>query len=221
MFSKVGYDPLKDFSYISTIGNYELVLVVNSNAQYKTLNELLEYGKQNPEKVNFGSGGIGTTSHLAGELFKKMQGMKGEHVPYKGSAAAMADVIAGNITFLFDLVSTGRPAVDSGRVRALAVSGKHRSSLLPDVPTMEEQGVVGFDVTGWMGVAGPAGMSQAIVDKLHAAIETAVASPDFRERLAQQAIEPSIITPVDYLELVKSDMGKWGKLVQESGAKAN
>ena len=220
IFPKIGYDSLKDFSYITTIGNYELVLVVNGQAPFKNLNDLIALGKSPSGKTDFGSGGIGTTSHLAGELFKKSQGMQAQHVPYKGSAAAMSDVMAGNITFLFDLVSTGRPAIESGRVKALAVSGTKRSELLPNVPTMVEQGVTGFDVTGWMGVAGPAGMPKDVVDKLQKAIATSVASPEFQERLKQQAFEASVISPQAFLELVKSDMDKWSKIVKESGATA-
>lgn len=221
LFQNVGYDPLTDFSYITTIGNYELVLVVNGQAPFSNLKDLIDYGKKSNQKTDFGSGGIGTTSHLAGELFKKSQAMHAQHVPYKGSAAAMNDVMSGNITFLFDLVSTGRPAIDSGRVKALAVSGTKRSELLPDVPTMVEQGVSGFDVTGWMGVAGPAGMPKEIVNKLQKAIATSVASSDFQERLRQQAIEASVMTPEAFLELVKKDMRKWGQIVKESGATAN
>lgn len=221
VFPKIGYDPLKDFSYITTIGNYELVLVVNAQSPFNNLNELIAHGRKKSEKTDFGSGGVGTTSHLAGELFKKSQGMQAQHVPYKGSAAAMNDVMAGNITFLFDLVSTGRPAIESGRVKALGVSGPKRAGLLPNVPTMVEQGVVGFDVTGWMGVAGPAGMPKEIVDKLQKAIATSVAAPDFQDRLKQQAFEASVISPQAFMDLVKKDMDKWSKIVKESGASAN
>lgn len=221
IFPKIGYDSLKDFSYITTIGNYELVMVVNSQAPFKNLNDLISRGRNSSEKTDFGSGGVGTTSHLAGELFRKSQGMQAQHVPYKGSAAAMSDVMAGNITFLFDLVSTGRPAIESGRVKALAVSGTKRSELLPNVPTMIEQGVTGFDVTGWMGVAGPAGMPKDVVVKLQKAIATSVASPEFQERLKQQAFEASVISPESFLELVKRDMDKWSKIVKDSGATAN
>ncbi|MEI6114333.1 MAG: tripartite tricarboxylate transporter substrate binding protein [Burkholderiales bacterium] len=221
VFDKIGYDPLKDFSYITTIGNYELVLLVNPNTPQKTLTELIAYGKANPDKMNFGSGGVGTTSHLAGELFSKSQGIKAQHAPYKGSAAALNDVIAGNLTFLFDVISTGAPPVDAGRVRALGVSGPKRSALLPGVPTMAEQGITGFDVTGWMGVAGPAGMPPQVIARLHQAIAESVRAPDFQQRLAQQAFEAAIISPEEFLARVKADYAKWGAVVKASGASAN
>jgi tripartite-type tricarboxylate transporter receptor subunit TctC len=221
VFPKIGYDSLTDFTYITTIGNYELVLVVTEKSPFNSLNDLIKFGRENPDRVTFGSGGVGTTSHLAGELFTKSQGIRAQHVPYKGSAAALNDVIAGNVTMVFDLVSTGRPAVEGGRAKALGVSGPKRAALLPNIQTMAEQGITGFDVTGWMGVAGPAGIPKPVVDKLHKAIAESVASPDFQERLRQQAFEASIISPEAYLELVKSDMGKWSKAVKESGASAN
>ena len=221
VFPKIGYDSLADFTYITTIGNYELVLVVTEKSPFNSLNDLIKFGRENPDRVTFGSGGVGTTSHLAGELFTKSQGIRAQHVPYKGSAAALNDVIAGNVTMVFDLVSTGRPAVEGGRAKALGVSGPKRAALLPNIQTMAEQGITGFDVTGWMGVAGPAGIPKPVVDKLHKAIAESVASPDFQERLRQQAFEASIISPEAYLELVKSDMAKWSKAVKESGASAN
>jgi len=145
VFPKIGYDSLTDFSYITTIGNYELVLVVTEKSPFNNLNDLIKFGRENPDRVTFGSGGVGTTSHLAGELFTKSQGIRAQHVPYKGSAAALNDVIAGNVTMVFDLVSTGRPAVEGGRAKALGVSGPKRAALLPNIQTMAEQGITGFE----------------------------------------------------------------------------
>ena len=220
LFAKVGYDPLKDFTYITTIGGYALVLVANPNLEAKTLAELIALARAKPGTLNFGSGGVGSSSHLAGELFKSTAALQMQHVPYKGSAAALTDVIAGNLAFLFDVVSTAQPQIRAGKVRALAWSGVKRSLLIPEVPTMAEAALPGFDITGWVGIGAPAGLPKNVLDRLHEALARAIAAPDLRDALIAQGYDISVIAPDAFMALVRSDVVKWGKVVRDSGAKA-
>ena len=220
LFPRVGYDPLKDFTYITTIGGYALMLVANPNLEAKTLAELIALARARPGTINFGSGGVGSSSHLAGELFKSTAGLQMQHVPYKGSAAAMTDVIAGNLAFLFDVVSTAQPQIRAGKVRALAWSGVRRSLLFPEVPTMAEAALPGFDITGWVGMGAPAGLPKQVLDRLHEALAKAIATPELRDALVAQGYDINVITPEAFSALVRIDVAKWGKVVRDSGARA-
>ena len=220
LFAKVGYDPLKDFTYITTIGGYALVLVANPNLEARALSDLIALARARPGTINFGSGGVGSSSHLAGELFKSTAGLQMQHVPYKGSAAALTDVIAGNLAFLFDVVSTAQPQIRAGKVRALAWSGVKRSLLIPEVPTMAEAALPGFEITGWVGIGAPAGLPKQVLDRLHEALARAIAAPDLRDALIAQGYDISVIAPDAFAALVRGDVVKWGKVVRDTGAKA-
>jgi len=182
-------DPAKDLTPISPVLTYANALVINKELPIKSLQELIAYAKANPGKVFYGSAGMGASNHLSGELFAKQSGTQLTHVPYKGNAPAMADVIGGQLTMMFDIVSTARNYVQTGRVRALAVTSRGRNPSLPEVPTMREAGLPGYEVIGWYGVYGPAGMAAGQVKQLNAAVNRALADEGLRKQWAEQGYE--------------------------------
>lgn len=212
---KLKYDSLKDFSYITTIGTYSLVLVVNPKLPFKSVAELITYARANPGKLNYGSSGHGSTAHLAAELLKSTAGIDVQHVAYKGSAAALTEVMAGNINYVFDIISTALPQIQNGTVKALGWTGVKRSSLIPEVPTIAEAGLPGFDITGWVGIAGPAGIPAHIVQRLHEALSVAIKDGDLRGKIMAQGYAIDLIDPTTFQALVKADLAKWGKVVRE------
>jgi tripartite-type tricarboxylate transporter receptor subunit TctC len=221
LYRQLAYDPLRHFTYISTVGVYSLVMAANPRLGANTAGELVAQAKARPNGLSYGSAGAGASGHLASELFKATAGIQVQHIPYKGSAAAMLGLMSGDLAFVFDLVSTALPHIRSGKVRALAWSGKQRSPLLPDVPTFAEAGLPGFEVTGWIGIAAPADVPREVVERLHASLSKAVAAPDIRDSLLAQGYEISVIAPDAFSALVRSDMAKWGKVVRDAGVKAD
>ena len=224
MYAKLPYDPLKDFAPITPVVSYVNVLVVNPNVPVRTVGELVAYAKANPNKVSFASGGTGATNHLSGELLKSLTGAPMLHVPYKGSAPALVDVIAGNATCMFDILVTSLPQIRGGKVRALAVTSSKRSSYAPDIPTMVEAGVEGYGEAGsdlWFGVFAPAGTPRAIVERLNAELVKALRTPEVGERIRAQAYDPWTLTPDEFAAFLRTDHAKWGKVVRLSGAKAD
>ena len=222
LYAKLPYDSLKDFAPITPVVSYVNVLVVNPKVPAKTIAELVAFAKANPDKVNFASGGVGATNHLSGELLKSLTGAPMQHIPYKGSAPALADVMAGNITFMYDVLNTGLTQVKAGRVTALAVTSAKRSPFAPDVPTMEEAGVPGYSSAGsdlWFGIMGPAGIPKPIVAKLNAELIREMRSPEVRERVRGQYFDPYTSTPEEFAAVIKTDLEKWGKIVRASGAR--
>ena len=223
LYAKLPYDPLKDFAPITPVVSYVNVLVVNPNVPAKSVAELVAYAKANPSKVNFASGGNGATNHLSGELLKALTGAPMVHVPYKGSAPALTDVIAGNATCMFDILVTSLPQVRAGKVRALAVTSGKRSPYAPDIPTMREAGVSGYDEAGsdlWFGVFAPAGTPKPVVDRLHAELVKALATPEVSERIRAQAYDTWTLSPEEFAAFLRTDHAKWGKVVKLAGAKA-
>jgi tripartite-type tricarboxylate transporter receptor subunit TctC len=219
---KLPHDTLRDFTHITLAVSYVNVLVVNPNVPVKTVAELVEYAKTNP--VSFGSAGNGSSNHLSGELLKVLTKAPMEHVPYKGSGPAMTDVIAGNITFMFDVLITSIPQMRSGRVRALAVTSSTRSPYVPEVPTMDESGVHGYAEAGsdlWFGIVGPAGIAKPIVQKLNEKLIEALRSPDMRQRIRLQGFDLWTSTPEEFTAVLKADYAKWGKIVNAAGAKVD
>jgi tripartite-type tricarboxylate transporter receptor subunit TctC len=220
--ARLPHDTVRDFTPLTLGNRYVNVLIVNPKLGINTVAELIAYAKANPGKVTFGSAGNGSSNHLSGESLKFVTGAPMQHIPYRGSAPALADVMAGNITFMFDIPVTAMPMVRAGRVKALAVSGDRRSPFVPDVPSMTEAGVKGFNEVGsdlWMGIVGPAGIPKPIVAKLNEALIRALRSVEVRERVAAQGFELWTSTPEEYARVIKADRERWGKLVKSSGAK--
>jgi tripartite-type tricarboxylate transporter receptor subunit TctC len=212
----LAYDPINDFTPVSFVSKYTNVLVVNNDLPIKSVGDLVQYAKANPDKVSYGSAGIGASNHLSGELLSKITGAPMVHVPYKGNSPAMTDVMNGQLTFMFDITSTALNYINAGRVRVLAVTSPTRNSGLPNVPTMIEAGVPGFDVTGWYGVLGPKGMPRAITDKLNQALKVVLSDPALAQQLKTQGYDVSTSTPEEFAKTIKKDHDFWGKVVREA-----
>jgi len=195
------------------------MLAVNNNLPVRTVPELIAYAKRNPGRLAMGSGGNGTTGHLGGELFKAMTGTFILHVPYRGSAQAINDLVGGQLQLMFDNVPSIGPHVKSGRVRGIAVSGPRRSPVFPDIPTVAEAGVPGYETTAWGGIIGPANLPKDIVARLLQEIRTAYASPAVQERYRNLDTEIDGGTPEQFLALARSETPKWAAVVKRSGAK--
>lgn len=224
LYSKLPYDSAKDFAPITPLVSYVNVLVMNPNLPATTVGELVAYAKANPQKVSFASGGIGTTQHVSGELLKSVSGAPMLHVPYKGTAPALVDVIAGNASFTFVSPVAALPHMRSGKLRALAVTSAKRSQYVPDVPTMRESGVEGYEEAGselWFGVFAPAGTPKPVVDRLNAELVKAMESPEVAEQMRVQSFDRWTLTPEEFAAFLRVDYTKWGKVVKFSGAKAD
>jgi len=219
LLSNVPYDVEKDLTLIANTLRLSNLLVVNNDLPVKSVPELIAYAKKNPDKLAFASDGNGTTAHLGVELFKSMTGTSMLHVPYKAATAAMTDLISGGVQLMMINTPVSGPQVQSGRVRALAISSSKRSSTYPDIPTVAEAGVPGFEVTAWGGIVGPAHMPKDVVTRLNAEIRTALANPVVRERFKVLGAETDPSTPEQFLELSRRETAKWARIVKESGAK--
>jgi tripartite-type tricarboxylate transporter receptor subunit TctC len=219
LFAKLPFDPVKDFSPVSLIGNIPMVVVVNPSMPVKTLPELVALAKSKPGQINYASGGVGTTNHLAVELFKSQIGIDMLHVPYRGNPLAMIDVIGGQVPVFFDFVLTGLPHVKSGAVRGLATTGAQRSSVMPDLPTVREAGFGDFEASTWFGVYAPAGTPADIVSTLDAAIAATLGKPAIKERLTGLGVEAMTRGPAALGDLTRSDLAKWGPVVAKAGIK--
>jgi tripartite-type tricarboxylate transporter receptor subunit TctC len=220
--AKLPYNALKDFTPLTLAVSYVNILVVNSALPVKSVADLVAYAKANPGKVNFGSAGNGSSNHLSGELLKSLTGAPMEHIPYKGSAPALTDVVSGQLTFMFDILVTSMPQIRAGRVRGLAVTSAKRSPFAPDVPTMNESGVRGYAEAGsdlWFGIVGPAGMPKPIVEKLNTELIRVLRSPAMRERISGQYFDVWTSTPAEFQKIIEADYAKWGKIVRASGAR--
>lgn len=211
---KMPYDPVADFAPVSLVAQTPYVITVNPAVPATNVRELIAYAKANPDKLNFGSSGTGTTPHLAGELFNTMAGTKIAHVPYKGSAPMMTDLLGNQVQVAFD--NTVIPNVKAGKLRALAVTGKSRIAALPDVPTAQEAGLAGYEAVGWMGVYAPKGTPAAITSRLAAEIGKAMAQPDMRDRLAAQGFLAATDTPAQFDAYLRSEMAKWTKVARDA-----
>ena len=215
------FDPIKDFAPISLVASIPFALVVHPSLPAKSVKELVALARARPGSLNYSSAGNGTSNHLAGELFKSMTGTFMVHIPYKGSAPALNDLIAGQVQLMFDLVLTTAPHAKSGAVRAIAVTGRERSAALPGVPTVAESGVPGYEVTAWFGFFAPAGTPVAVVNALNAETVRAMKLTDLRERLGSQGAEPVTSSPEQFAGYVKEELAKWTRVVKASGMKAD
>jgi tripartite-type tricarboxylate transporter receptor subunit TctC len=217
LVKKLPYDTEKDLAPVTLVASAPLLLVVNPAVPAKSLKEFIAYAKANPGKLNFGSGGPGTTPHLAGEMLKTMAGLQMTHIPYKGGGPALADLVGGQIQLMLENIPSTLPFVKSGRLRALAVSGLARSPLVADLPTLDEAGLKGYEIVGWNGLFVPSGTPQAIIAKLHAETVKALSHPQVKDRLATLGAEGVGSTPKQFAAFVKAEIGKWAKVVKDAG----
>jgi tripartite-type tricarboxylate transporter receptor subunit TctC len=221
LYAKLPYDPVKDFEPITLIARLPNMLVVNPAVPANNVKELIALLKANPDKYTFASSGNGTSQHLSGELFKTMAGVEMQHVPYKGSPPALQDVVGGQVTMTFDNITTAWPLAKAGKLRALAVTTTKRSAIAPDVPTLAESGLPGFEVGSWQGVFAPAGTPKEIVRRLNAEIVKILGMPDVREKLTALGAEPVGNSPDEFSAMVKAEVVKWSEVVKKSGAKVD
>ncbi len=217
LYRNAGYDPRKDFAPIGMIGSAPSSLVVHPSFQVETVAELIAYAKANPGKINFGSAGIGTVGHITGEYFARATGIKIVHIPYKGTGPALSDLLGGHIPMSFSPVATTAGNVNAGLLRGLAVTSVRRNKLLPDVPTMIEAGVPGFDAVLAYGLVAPAGTPRAVVDRLNKALRDALASDEVKKQLELDGTEITPSTPEQYADFIDKDERKWSELVKASG----
>jgi len=220
MVAKLPYDIERDLQPVALITTGYMLLAVSPKLPIRSVEELIDYAKKNPGKLSNASSSNGSPGHVSGELFKYMTGTTDiVHVPYKGGAAAIADLIAGNVQLMFESTNSIAPHVAAGRVRALAVTGARRATSLPQVPTLAETGVPGYEVNAWTGVIAPAGLPRPVLEKLNAAVNAAIVEPQTRERLVQLGSEGGGGTPEDYAALIRRDSAKWAEVIRRSGAK--
>ena len=221
LYASMPYDARKDFIPVTQIASTPNVLVVNPALPVHNVREFIDYAKANPGKLNFGSGSTGSAGHLAGELFKSLAGVQMTHVPYKGAAPAMNDLIGGQIQLMFDNLASSLGQIKAGKVRALAVTTAKRSELAPDLPTIAESGLPGFDINTWFGLFVPAGTPKAIVDRLHDEFVTALNLPEVRGKMLALGAEPVGSTPDQFAAYIRSEAAKYAKLVKASGARVD
>lgn len=221
LYSKLGYDPVRDFTPVTLIAATSQVLAVHPSLPVKTVKELVAYAKKRPGQINYSSAGNGSQPHLTAELFKARTGIDIVHVPYKGAPPAMNDLLAGHVALSFATAPSAVPHAKSGKLRALAVSTAKRISALPDVPTIDESGVPGFEASGSNGLVGPAGMPAPVVEKLNAAVIRIVKEPAMSRFLSEQGADPYTTTPAEYAAYIKAEVAKWAKAVKDSGARVD
>jgi tripartite-type tricarboxylate transporter receptor subunit TctC len=221
LYPKLGYDMLKDFVYVTNFAKVPGIVVVHPSLPVKSAKDLIALAKANPNSLRHGSTGIGSPHHLAGEIFKTMAGVKMIHVPYKGATPAIADIIAGHIEVYFGAMVSTLPHARSGRLRALAVTSIKRVEAAKELPTLDEQGLKGFETGSWFGMAVPTGTPRDIVMKLHAESTKALQAPDLRNRMIAEGAEFVGDTPEQYTAFIKAELDKWGKAVKASGAKVD
>lgn len=214
MMKSLPFDPIKDFTPVSMAVGFSTALLINKDFPARTLTELVAYAKANPDKVSFGSAGIGSSNHLAGELLKKDSGTSMLHVPYKGNSLALSDVISGQLTFMFSSIGDSIPFVNSGQVRALAVSSKERSRALPNVPTMSEAGIPGFNVTAWYALEGPAKMPANVVARLNAAMRAALADPSVMKQFTDIGYDVIPSTPGELAQTIETEFVQWSSVAR-------
>jgi tripartite-type tricarboxylate transporter receptor subunit TctC len=220
LYDKLPYDPVSSFAPITLYATQPNVLLVHPSVAANTLAEFISLAKANPEKFNFGSAGVGTSQHISGEMFKTMAGVKMQHVPYRGSGQMIPELLGGTLLVAFDNIATALPHMKAGKLRALAVTTATRSGVAPEVPTMAEQGLAGYELSSWQAVFAPAGTPAAIVERLYTEIAKILKLPDVSKRLSDLGLDLSGMPPTQLAALVKADVPRLGKVVKDSGAKA-
>jgi tripartite-type tricarboxylate transporter receptor subunit TctC len=220
LYRKLPFDTEKDLLPITLVASAPLMLVVHPSLPATSVQELIAHARKNPGRLNFGSGGPGTTPHLAGEMLKTMAGLQITHVPYKGGGPALADLVGGQIQFMLENIPSTLPFAQSGKLRALAVTSVKRSPLVPDLPTLDESGVKGYELVGWNGLFAPAGTPPAVTTRLYEETRKALRRTDVRNRLATLGAEGVGSTPEEFRAFITTEMRKWSRVVREAGLKA-
>ena len=221
LYSRLNYDPVKDFAPVSLVATVPNVMITQASLPAQSLQEFIAFAKGKPGALNFGSGGAGTSNHLAGELFNIVTGAKLVHIPYKGVNLAMQDVLAGNVHLVFIGIPAAAPHIKAGRLRALALVAPQRSSALPEVPTVAEAGLRDFEFTTWYGVLAPAGTPRNVVNRLNIELVKIMHSPELKERLAATGTEPLTSTPEEFAAYIRQEISKWGEIIRKAGVKAD
>jgi len=219
LYERMAFDPVKDFTPISFLASTPNVLIVNKQLGVTNLHELIELAKAKPNQLTFGSSGVGTSLHMSGELFKEMAGIDIRHIPYKGRAQSLPDLVSGRISMLFDNLSSSLPLIKAGEVQALGVTTLKRSHAAPDIPTFSEQGLPGFEAVSWFSLMAPANLPPAIQKRLNRLTRQTLESPEIRNRLLAGGLDPAPGSPQDLSKLIASESRKWSRVVLQSGAK--
>ena len=219
LYAKQGFDPVRDFAPVSRMTQIAALLVVNPSVPARNVAELIDYARANPGKVFFASAGNGTTSHLAGELFKTAAGIDIVHVPYRGGALAATDLMGGQVSMMIDVMPNVLPLATGGKLKGLAVTTLARVPAAPEFPTIAESGVPGFEVSAWDGILAPAGTPVAVIDRLNAAIRVALADPQVRAALIGRGAQPVTSTPEEFARHIAAESDKWARVVRQAGAK--
>jgi len=217
IYKTLQYDVVRDFAPIALVASIPIVLVVNPKLAATDVRQLIEMAKQHPGKVNFASSGIGSVNHLAGELFASTAGVKMVHIPYKGSSPALTDLLGGQVAVMFDLLPSSLPHIQSGKLRALSVTSAQRSALLPNLPTMAESGLAGYQVNSWFGLLAPAKTPSTVIAKLNSEVGKVLQSPGIREQMSEQGAEPLFSSPEEFGKVINTDLASWGRVVKTLG----
>ncbi|HSS71577.1 MAG TPA: tripartite tricarboxylate transporter substrate binding protein [Casimicrobiaceae bacterium] len=221
LYSKMPYDPIRDFAPITLVAVTPNVLVLNPSVPANSVQELIAYAKAHPGKLSFGSGSNGSAGHLAGEAFKAEAGVDMVHIPYKGGAPAMQALLAGDTQLMFDNLSNSTPQIKAGKIKALAVTTAKRSALAPELPTLAEAGLPGFDIYTWWGFLAPAGTPKEIIAKWNAEVTRILVTPEMKAFFAQQGAEPAPTSPEEFSALIRREITRYAKIVKDSGAKVD
>ncbi len=219
LYARLGYKPMSDLLPVTQVNSAPLMMVLHPSVRANSVRELIAFAKANPGKLNYGSGGIGSTPFLATELFKSMTGTDLVHVPYKGGAPALADLVAGQIALMIENVPGTLPFVKDGKLKALAITSRGRSPLAPELPTMDEAGVPGYEMIGWNGVYVASGTPSRIVNRLHDALAAIIATAELKEQLAKLGAEPVGSSPAEFAAFMKRENERWGRIIRERGIK--
>jgi tripartite-type tricarboxylate transporter receptor subunit TctC len=219
LYEKLSFHPINDFTPISFLASTPNVLVVNKKLGINNLHELIELAKAKPNELTFGSSGVGTSLHMSGELFKEMTGVQIRHIPYKGRAQSLPDLVSGRISMLFDNLSSSLPLIKAGEVQALAVTTLKRSPVAPEIPTMAEQGLPGFEATSWFSLMAPANLPPTLQKRLNALTRQTLNQAEVKNKLRASGLEPAPGSPQELNKLIQSETNKWGRIVYKSGAK--
>ncbi|MSQ50369.1 MAG: tripartite tricarboxylate transporter substrate binding protein [Betaproteobacteria bacterium] len=221
MFDKLPYVIERDFQPIAQLTNGPLMLAVSTTLPVNSAREIVEYAKKNPGKLSFASSTAGSPGHLAGELLRIVTGGLIEHIPYKGGAPAIADLLAGRVQIMFEGMNSMAPHIKGGKLRGIAVTTEKRVAAFPDMPTMAESGLQGFDISVWQGMVAPAGLPRPLLDRINAAVNRAVSAPNFKTRMLDLGNESAGGTPEEFAALIKRDSTRWGEVIRKAGIKAN